>query len=45
MIIIYELEKIENYNNKSFEDIKYIGEYGTEYLYARELMKVLQYSN
>ena len=42
---MYELEKIENYNNKTFEDIKHIDEYGTEYWYARELMKVLQYSN
>ena len=42
---MYELEKIENYNNKTFEDIKHVDEYGTEYWYARELMKVLQYSN
>ena len=42
---MYELEKIENYNNKTFEDIKHIDEYGSEYWYARELMKVLQYSN
>ena len=42
---MYELEKIENYNNKTFEDIKHIDEYGTEYWYARELMKVLSYKD
>ena len=42
---MYELEKIENYNNKTFEDIKHIDEYGTEYWYARELMKVLNYKD
>ena len=31
-------------NNKSFEDIKHIDENGVEFWYARELMKVLQYS-
>lgn len=31
-------------NNKSFEDIKHINENGVEFWYARELMKVLQYS-
>ena len=39
------MDKIDReYNNKTFEDIKYIGEYGG-FWYARELMKVLQYSN
>ena len=42
---MYELEKIENYNNKTFEDIKHIDEYGIEYWYARELMKVLNYKD
>ena len=42
---MYELEKIENYNNKTFEDIKHVDEYGTEYWYARELMKVLNYKD
>lgn len=42
---MYELEKIENYNNKTFENIKHIDEYGTEYWYARELMKVLNYKD
>ena len=32
-------------NNKSFEDIKHINEYGVEFWYARELMPILQYSN
>ena len=40
-----KLEKIENYNNQTFEDIKHIDEYGTEYWYARELMKVLNYKD
>ena len=31
-------------NNKTFEDIKHIDENGVEYWYAREIMKVLQYS-
>ena len=32
-------------NNKSFEDIKHIDENGTEFWYARELMKVLSYKD
>ena len=32
-------------NNKSFENIKHIDEYGVEFWYARELMPILQYSN
>ncbi len=40
-----KLEKIENYNNQTFEDIKHVDEYGTEYWYARELMKVLNYKD
>ena len=32
-------------NNKSFEDIKHIDENGTEFWYARELMKVLNYKD
>ena len=31
-------------NNKSFEDIKHIDEYGIEFWYARELMPILQYA-
>ena len=37
------METVEN-NNKTFENIKHIDEFGTEFWYARELMKVLQYS-
>ena len=40
-----KLENRENYNNKTFEDIKHIDENGTEFWYARELMPILQYSN
>ena len=40
-----KLEKSENYNNKSFEDIKHIDENGIEFWYARELMKVLSYKD
>ena len=40
-----KLEKIENYNNQTFEDIKHVDEYGIEYWYARELMKVLNYKD
>ncbi|MBR1377141.1 MAG: DNA damage-inducible protein D [Bacilli bacterium] len=36
--------KIELYNNKIFEDIKHIDEEGNEYWYARELQKVLEYT-
>ena len=41
------LRKDEKYmkNNKTFEEIKHIDEYGEEFWYARELMIVLQYSN
>ena len=40
-----ELDKKENYSNKTFEDIKHIDENGVEYWYARELMKVLSYKD
>ena len=40
-----ELDNKENYNNKTFEDIKHIDENGIEYWYARELMKVLSYKD
>ena len=33
------------YGNSSFEDIKHIDENGVEFWYARELMKILEYSN
>lgn len=34
----------ELYEGQNFEEIKHIDEYGEEFWYARELMKVLQYS-
>ena len=39
-----KLDKNENYNNKTFEDIKHIDENGIEFWYARELMNCLNYS-
>ena len=36
--------KKENFKEETFEDIKHIDEYGNEFWYARELMKVLKYS-
>ena len=35
----------ENYTNSIFENIKNVDEYGQEYWYARELSKVLEYSD
>lgn len=37
------MREIENYNEKIFEDIKHINEYGQEYWYGRELSEILQY--
>ena len=39
------LKKIDktNHNNKTFEDIKHIDEYGMEYWHARELQEALEY--
>ena len=37
------LEKIKEYSNQNFEDIKHIDENGIEYWYARELQLVLDY--
>jgi DNA-damage-inducible protein D len=37
------MDKIKEYTNKIFEDIKNIDEYGNEYWFARELQKVLEY--
>ena len=34
---------MENYTNQTFEKIKHIDENGTEYWYARELQKILDY--
>ena len=38
-----DIDKQENYSNKTFEDIKHIDENGVEYWYARELQSVLNY--
>lgn len=38
------MNEIKEYNEKIFEDIKHIDKEGNEYWYARELMKVLEYS-
>lgn len=35
---------VERYNDKVFERIKHIDEYGNEYWEARELMSLLEYS-
>ena len=37
------IEKRENYNNQTFEEIKHIDENGIEFWYARELQVVLDY--
>lgn len=39
------MNEINKYNEKTFEDIKHINEFGLEYWEARELMPILQYSN
>ena len=39
------MNKLENKNNKTFEDIKNIDENGIEFWYARALMSILQYAN
>ena len=38
------MNKIKEYTNKIFEDIKHIDENGNEYWHARELMPLLEYS-
>ena len=38
------MNKKENYNKTIFESIKRIDKEGYEYWYARELMKVLEYT-
>ncbi len=38
------MNKIELYDEKTFDDIKHKDKYGNEYWLARELMKVLKYS-
>ena len=37
------MDTLEKYNEKNFEDIKHIDEYGNEYWYARELQTMLGY--
>lgn len=37
------MNKLERYDNKTFEEIKHIDENGIEYWYARELQIVLNY--
>ena len=37
------MDTLEKYNEKNFEDIKHIDEYGNEYWYARELQAALDY--
>ena len=39
-----QLEKTSNYTNETFENIKHIDENGFEYWYARELQKILEYT-
>ena len=39
------MDEIKNYTEKIFEDIKHIDEDGSEYWFARELQKVLEYKN
>ena len=38
------MNQIKKYNEKTFESIKHINEYGNEYWFARELMVALEYS-
>ena len=37
------MNEIKEHTEKIFEDIKHIDEYGNEYLYVKELTKVLEY--
>lgn len=38
------MDDLENYNELMFEDIKRVNEFGQEFWYARELQKVLEYT-
>ena len=38
------MNKLKVYDNRLFEDIKHIDEYGNEYWLARELQKILEYN-
>ena len=37
------MSELELYNQKTFEDLKNINEYGVEFWYARDLMTALGY--
>lgn len=39
------MSELNKYNQKNFEDIKHLDEFGSECWEARELMFILQYSN
>ena len=39
------MNELNKYNEKAFENIKYIDESGYKYWLARELMNILQYRN
>ena len=39
-----QMTDIQKYNNEMFENIKHVNEYGQEFWYARELQKVLEYT-
>ena len=39
------MERINNYSEQIFENIKHINEYGQEYWYARELSRILEYQD
>ena len=39
------MSEIENYNETTFEAIKHLNEFGSEYWYARELQKALEYQS
>ena len=43
MMQMNKLEERQNYTNETFEDIKHFDEDGTEFWYARELQRVLNY--
>ncbi len=38
------MKSIEKYNDKIFEEVKHIDEFGNEYWLARELMSILEYT-
>lgn len=38
------MKDVENYTEKTFEDIRHMDEHGNEFWYARELQQVLEYA-